>query len=177
MKKILNEYDETKRMLNVLRNYAPVKKNSLNEQYETETALTDTDDEEYHSDREAESNVDNINDVDVNLVSSDSVDLELTDQQRQEIANLIDSFREQVSQTANLEPGFTFTSGQGRLDGVIQEFNLKFVFISGQESGIYLNAEMLKLDNEVYMLIEKLGKFQEQFVAAMDSILRARQNN
>ena len=172
MKKILNEYDDTKRMLNTLRNFSS---RTLNEQYDREGAT------EYEvsnqSTKETDSDVDVINSVDVNLVSSDNVDLDLTDQQRQEIANLIDSFREQVSQTANLEPGFTFVSGQGRLDGVIQEFDLKFVFIAGENAGVYINSEMLKLENETVAMIEKLVRFQQQFNASIDTMLRDRQNN
>ena len=175
MKKILNEYDETKKMLNTLRNLASNSR-TLNEQYVDDGDYSQESDFD-NSNADTESDVDNVNDVDVNLVSSDNVDLALTDQQRQEIANLIDSFREQVSQTANLEPGFTFITGQGRLDGVIQEFNLKFVFIAGQDSGVYINSQMLKLDNETVNIIEKLVRFQEQFVASIDTMLRERDNN
>lgn len=175
MKKILNEYDETKKMLNTLRGLTSNGR-TLNEQYVDDGDYSQEDDFNTSND-DAKSDVDNVNDVDVNLVSSDNVDLQLTDQQRQEIANLIDSFREQVSQTANLEPGFTFVSGQGRLDGVIQEFNLKFVFIAGQDAGVYINSQMLKLENETVAIIEKLVRFQDQFVASIDTMLRERANN
>ena len=175
MKKILNEYDETKKMLNTLRGLTS-KGKSLNEQYDAETSLVD--DKEYEdSNPEAESDIDVVNDVDVRMVSSDNLDLDLSEEQRQEIANLIDSFREQVSQTANFEPGFTFVSGQARLDGIIQEMGIKFVFIAGNESGTYLNSQMLRVDSESLFMIQKLSKFHEQFTASMDTILRERQNN
>lgn len=175
MKKILNEYDDTKKMLNTLRGLTS-KGNALNEQFAGESGISD-EEEVNQSAEKTESDVDNVNGVDVNLVSSDDEDLKLTDQQRTEIANLIDSFREQVSQTANLEPGFTFVSGQGRLDGVVQEFNLKFVFIAGQDAGVYINSQMLKLENDTVATIEKLVRFQEQFVASIDTMLRERANN
>lgn len=172
MKKILNEYDDTKRMLNALRGFS--KTNTLNEQVERGN---EGEDSLGQSGEETKSNVDNINSVDVKLISSDEVDLSLEDDQRQEIANLIDSFREQISQTANLEPGFTFLNGQGRLDGVIPEHDIKFTFIAGEQAGVYLNAQMLKLENETVAVLEKLVRFQEQFNASIDTIIRVRRNN
>jgi hypothetical protein len=159
-------YDETKRMLNTLRKLNESIKNSdiLKEQESENTVSTDD-------------NVDNINDVDVKLISSDKSDLELTDDQKNTISGLIDSFREQVSQIANLEPGLTFNMNQVRLDGTISDVDLSFVLIAGDDSGLFINADMLKVEDEVLSTIDKLSKFQLIFEDAMNPIIRQRNSN
>lgn len=172
MKKILNEYDDTKRMLNAIRKFS-----LLNEQYAGEANPQNKVDTELDDSGKTESDVDNINDVDVHLISNDDSDLSLNDQQRQGVGNLIDSFRDQVSQTANLEPGLTFTTGQVRLDGVLPDYDIKFVYISGQNAGLYINAQMLKITDQIIPVIQKLYKFQNQFNTFMDTLIRERENN
>lgn len=159
-------YDETKRMLNTLRKLNESIKNCdiLKEQESENTVSTDD-------------NVDNINDVDVKLISSDKSDLELTDDQKNTISGLIDSFREQVSQIANLEPGLTFNMNQVRLDGSISDVDLSFVLIAGDDSGLFINADMLKVEDEVISTIDKLSKFQLIFEDAINPIIRQRNSN
>lgn len=118
-----------------------------------------------------------INDVDVKLVSSDTVDLELTEEQKNTISGLIDSFREQVSQIAELKPGFTFNETQIRLDGSITDLDINFVFIVGDEGGLYLNADMLLIDNDVITTITKLSKFELTFRDTIEPLLRERKTN
>lgn len=176
MKKILNEYDSTKKMLQTLRSYQYESKNSLSEQVDGNTGMRDID-EPTRNNMGAENDVDVINDVDVKLSSSDSVDLKLTDEQRTEVSNLIDAFREQVSQTANLEPGFNFSRGTIRLDGYLEDFDFKFHLIAGEGGGVYMTGEMIRVENEAMVIIQNLVAFQEQFIAVMDTMLRERQNN
>lgn len=118
-----------------------------------------------------------INDVDIKLVSSDTVDLELTEEQKNIISGLIDSFREQVSQIAELKPGFTFNETQIRLDGSITDLDINFVFIVGDEGGLYLNADMLLIDNDVMTTITKLSKFELTFRDTIEPLLRERKTN
>lgn len=118
-----------------------------------------------------------INNVDIKLVSSDTVDLELTEEQKNTISGLIDSFREQVSQIAELKPGFTFNETQIRLDGSITDLDINFVFIVGDEGGLYLNADMLLIDNDVMTTITKLSKFELTFRDTIEPLLRERKTN
>jgi hypothetical protein len=118
-----------------------------------------------------------VNDVDVKLMSGDDMDLKLMDDQKNAISNIIDNFRQQVSQIVDLEPGFTLTPTQIRLDGVLTDQDIKFVLIAGEESGVYINADMLKLENEVGMMLEKLAKFDDTFKSAMEPLLTQRDNN
>jgi hypothetical protein len=159
-------YDETKRMLNTLRR--------LNESTKSSGILKEQESENMTP---TEDNVDNINDVDVKLISSDKSDMKLTDDQKNSISGLIDSFREQVSQIANLEPGLTFNMNQIRLDGNISDVDLSFVLIAGDDSGLFINTDMLKVEDEVLSTIDKLSKFQLIFEDTMNPIIRQRNSN
>lgn len=159
-------YDETKKMLNKLR--------QLSESIKSNGILKEQDS---FNNEPTQDNVDNINDVDVKLISSDKSDMNLTDEQKNNISGLIDSFREQVSQIANLEPGLTINMNQIRLDGTISDIDLSFVLISGEDSGLFINADMLKIEDEVVSMIDKLSKFQLVFEDTMAPIIRQRNSN
>lgn len=176
MKKILNEYDSTKKMLQTLRSYRDESKTPLSEQVDGDTGIRNIDDPMQQS-QNNENDIDVINDVDINLVSGDNMDLQLSDEQRTSISTMIDAFREQVSQTANLEPGFNFAQQTIRLDGYVNEYDFKFHYIVGEGNGVYVSGEMVRLENEAMAVLQKLVAFHEQFVAAMDTMLRERQNN
>lgn len=170
-----DEYDVTKNMLKTIRTLTESKvlSNVINEQQtELQTPqVNNTNDENQKND------VDVVNDVDVKLLSSDQNDLKLTDQQKTAISELIDGFKQQVSQIVEFEPGMTLTREQIRLDGYLPDEDINFVFISGKESGVYINADMLKLEQDVATSLEKLAKFEITFKSAMDPIIQERTNN
>jgi hypothetical protein len=168
-KKRMNGYDETKKMLNILRNFNTSSSRSINEQVETDTQQV--------SDKPVQDDITVINDVDVKMLSTDQMDMELLDDQKTSISTIIDSFRDQVSQIANFEPGFTLTQTQIRLDGSLPDEDINFVLIAGEESGLYINADMLKLEENTLMVLQRLQKFEMSFKDGLDPIIRQRQNN
>ena len=165
-----NDYDFTKKMLNTIRNISEAKtlSRTLREQEEPQTP---------EQEREISDDVIVINDVDVKMLSTDESDMGLQDEQKTAISGLIDNFRQQVSQIVDFEPGFTLTETQIRLDGVLTDQDIKFVLIAGEESGVYINADMLKLENEVGTMLEKLAKFDDTFKSAMEPLITQRDNN
>lgn len=183
-KKILNEYDDTKRILNVLRNFKAPSKRNLTERrhYYGEQDVPGGNEESngfenQEQQQNDESGVDVINDVDIKMISNDERDRILTDEQKTMISGLIDSFREQVSQTAELEPGFTLNVDEIRFDGIIPEEDLKFTYITGENSGLYINAQMLSVAQETVDLLVKMLNFNKQITDSMELILRQRKNN
>ena len=118
-----------------------------------------------------------INNVDVKLLSTDKMDMTLTDEQKTAISGIIDNFKSQVSQIVTFEPGMTINEEQVRLDGTIDDLDIKFVIIAGKEAGVYLNAEMLKLDDTVLQVIDRLNKFELGFKQAFEPFITNRQNN
>lgn len=162
-------YDETKKMLNTLRrlNESKQSSNILREQTENGQEQQSTDN----------SNNDStiINDVEVKLFSNDPSDMKLTDEQKTGISGLIDNFKSQVSQLVEFQPGMTINEQQIRLDGHIDD--LKFVMIAGENDGLYLNAEMLKLEQEQIDIITKLYKFLKTYQDTVNQYINQRKNN
>ncbi len=118
-----------------------------------------------------------VNDVDVKMNSQDDADMKLMDEQKKEISGIIDNFKQQVSQIVNFEPGFSIFPDQIRLDGKLTDEDMKFVFIAGKDGGVYVIADMLKLEQNVANTLEKLAKFNEVFKTSMEPIISQRNNN
>jgi hypothetical protein len=177
-KKTLTNYDQTKRMLNTLRRLNESKINInkiLREDDGDEAKGVDV----FKDDEETKSGDDItvINDVDVKIVSSDFKDLEISEEDKNSISQLIDGFKSQVSNLSEFDPGFTISKDQIRLDGTLTDDDISFVFIAGEDNGIYLNADMLEIKTEVIDLISKLNKFNDTFSTTMNKIIDNRKNN
>lgn len=173
-KRPISGYDDTKRMLNTIRrlNENRTSYKTLNEELEPEQSGIDTQSIEQDND-----NVLVVNDTDVKLVSTDNADLELTEEQKTLISTLIESFRNEVSQIADLKPGITMNQTQIRLDGSISDVDISFIFIVGDEPGLYINADMLTIDAETLNELTKLLKFETTFQTTMEPMLRERKYN
>ena len=172
-KKIKNEYDVTRNMLKTIRTLTESKTSNktINEIADFQSPEVD----------KAEDNLKNdimvINDVEIKLNSSDDTDLTLQESEKTAISQLIDNFRQQVSQITEFDPGMTINPDQIRLDGTLTDQDISFVFIAGKDSGAYINADMLKLEQEVANELEKLAKFQETFETAMSPLIQERKTN
>jgi len=129
------------------------------------------------SDENLKNDVMVVNDVEIKMNSSDEADLTLQDSEKTAISQLIDNFKQQVSQIADFTPGITIAPDQIRLDGSLTDQDISFVFIAGKESGAYINADMLKLEQDVANELEKLAKFQETFETAMNPLIQERKTN
>jgi len=167
-----NSYDLDKKMLNMMRklNESTASNKILREQVEMAQ-------DEPQPEQSMKDDILVINDVDVKMNSTDDVDMKLLDEQKNEISGIIDNFRQQVSQIVNFEPGFSLFPDQIRLDGTLTDDGIKFVFIAGKEGGVYVMADMLKLEQNVANTLEKLAKFNEVFKSSMEPIISQRNNN
>ena len=165
------EYDVTKNMLKTIRTITESKtsKKSINEQTIDQTSGRES--------QQTNNDITVINNVDIKLNSVDKLDLKINDQDKNAISQLIDGFSQQVSQIVEFEPGMTINQDQIRLDGYLPDEDVHFVFIAGKEGGIYINAEMLKLEQSVAAILEKLAKFEEIFKTSMEPLLKERNNN
>lgn len=178
------EYDLTKNMLKTIRTLTESKssnKSIINEISQEQRNSNDQDIYKDMTSSQPSDDVDDdimvINDVEVKLLSSDQADMSLNDQQKQVISTLIDGFRQQVSQIVDFEPGLTINMNQIRLDGTLTNEDISFVFIAGEENGVYVNADMLKLEQSVADALEKLVKFEETFISSMEPLITQRSNN
>ncbi len=114
--------------------------------------------------------------VEVKIHSTDQEDLSISDEEKASLNQLIQNFKSQVSELANFEEGFNIYVDSVRLDGTIEN-DLSFVLIAGNERGLYVNANMLKIETETVETISKLEKFQHTFEDVVIEIMNNRKNN
>ena len=171
--KTKTDYDVTKSMLKTIRTLTESKTSnrSINEVVDFESPLSD------EATKEQKDDVLVVNDVDVKLLSTDESDMKIDENQKTAISTLIDNFKQQVSQIVEFDPGMTINQEQIRLDGHLPDEDINFVFIAGKDSGVYINAEMLKLEHETGNMLEKLAKFEETYKTALEPIISQRDNN
>jgi hypothetical protein len=157
------DYDKTKRMLNTLRNLneSQLNKKSLNEQ-------------EDNSEKKMENVSTVVDGVVVTMIASTEEDLQLNDQQKKSVSDVISNFGTQVSDLGDLRPGITIQPNQVRLDGNLPDVEIDFVIIAGKNKGVYLNTAMLKVSYESLESIEKLLKFEDVFADAMNDVISQR---
>ena len=166
-----NGYDEIKGMLNTIRTLNESKttnKKTLSEQTEIPDDKTSEPTEKEYD------NIEVINDVEVKLISPDKEDTELRDDEKEAISQVVDTFRQDVSQIAELDPGFTISETQIRLDGNASDMDINFVVIAGDQTGLYVTSDMSLVDEDVLEFMTKLSKFYKTFITAMEPLIRDR---
>ena len=157
-----NQYDQTKKMLQTLRglNETTASKNIIREQYNGGENTTDINGPEDQASQNMKNDINVINNVEVKLHSFDQMDMTLDETQKTTISHIIDSFRQQVSQIVNFKPGITMTPNQIRLDGTLTDNDINFVMIAGKQGGLYINADMLNVEQPTMDVLTKLFTFQ-----------------
>ncbi len=164
-------------MLNKLRSLNETRytnKTPLNEAEEVQQTTDNTQQTDGEVEKKQFDNVEVVNDVEVKLLSTDKEEVKLKPEEKTSITQIIDSFRQQVSQIADLDPGFTISESQIRIDGTITDLEINFVIIAGEDSGLYINSDMLLIDDETMNMLEKLKKFEPTFISAMEPLIRDR---
>jgi ribonuclease HII len=154
-------YDFTKKMLNTMRN--------LNENVQSKKVLKEEESQEMF-------NLVLNDNVEVKIHSTDQEDLSLSDEEKNSLNQLIQNFKSQVSELASFDEGFNIYVDNVRLDGSIEE-DLGFVLIAGNNGGLYINANMLKIEQDTVEIISKLEKFKHSFDDVVIEIMNNRKNN
>jgi hypothetical protein len=58
--------------------------------------------------------------------------------------------------------------------GKLIDDDLEFIFTIGEDSGIYINGEMIKVDQEFLTMINKLQQFYQKFKSKWGKVLANR---
>jgi hypothetical protein len=185
----MNQYDEIKRLLENSRSM--LGKSKLDETRETliqkgiiQEAVIPNDptniekDIEVNIDNETEPQKDKTQAYRVSggilkMHGKDQKELEITTDEKVAFQETMDEFVEQVSDLSdfgvlNVYPNNVDWSGK------VIDFDLEFYFTIGENSGVYINGDMIKLDTELIELINKLTKFYEQFKSKWAKVLASR---
>lgn len=182
-----NQYDELKSLLEASRNM--LGKNDLTEQkkqLKRAGLLKEQEDGPINIDADSEEEIDvettpeedkqksyRVSGGLVTLHGKDRQQLELSTDEKTSFQETMDDFVNEVSDlsdfgTLNIYPNNVDWSGK------VIDFDLEFYFSIGENNGVYVNGDMIKLDDNLVELIGKLTSFYEKFKSKWAKVLSQR---
>ena len=189
----MNQYDEMKSLLDASRKM--LGKDNLNETRETlksmgllneqeEEVVTDLTDDQVNIAADIEDNIESTSNEDrsesyrvsggiITLHGKTKQDVELSTDEKLAYQETMQDFVDQVSDlsdfgTLHLYPNNVEWSGK------VIDFDLEFFYSIGENNGVYVNGDMIKLDESLVELINKLTSFYEQFKSKWAKVLSQR---
>lgn len=189
----MNQYDEMKSLLDASRKM--LGKDNLNETRETlksmgllneqeEEVVTDLTDDPVNIAADIEDNIESTSNEDrsesyrvsggiITLHGKSKQDVELSTDEKLAYQETMQDFVDQVSDlsdfgTLHLYPNNVEWSGK------VIDFDLEFFYSIGENNGVYVNGDMIKLDESLVELINKLTSFYEQFKSKWAKVLSQR---
>ena len=185
----MNRHDEIKNLLSASRNL--LNKESLNEsteilnkyygllkedieEYETADVDDEETDEETPSDRKFEKKKTyRISGGLMSINGKDKSELQLTTDDKLAYQESMDEFTNEVSDlvdfnTLNLFPNNVEWSGK------IQDLDIDFFFSIGESNGIYINGDMININDEFVELTTKLRTYYEKFKTKWSKVIANR---
>lgn len=175
---MINEYDEMKLMLKRVR--------VLLEQPEAVNLGKSIEDNIEDDEKE-----DKTQDIDVNKVKKDKNktyrisgglltlhgkekrDLELTTDEKTAFQETMDDFVEEVSDLSDFGV-LNFYPNEVQWSGKVIDFDLEFFYSIGENNGVYINGDMIKLDDKLTELVNKLTSFYEKFKSKWAKVISQR---
>jgi len=182
MNNLHNErYDEIKSLLKKSRlifeqdtqiNVAKDVESRINQDVEYETAETDIEDGEEPTPKDKTQKY-RISGGILALHGKDRNELDITSDEKIAFQETMDEFVEEVSDlvdfnTLNVYPNNVEWSGK-----LIDE-DIEFIFTIGEDSGIYVNGQMIKVDDEFLTMINKLQQYYQKFKSKWGKVLASR---
>ena len=107
------------------------------------------------------------------LHGDDKQDLELSTDEKIAFQETMDEFVEQVSDLSDFG---TLNMYEDNIDwsGNIIDYNIEFYLTIGEKNGVYINGDMIKLDEDLVELINKLTIYYEKFKSKWAKVLAQR---
>lgn len=152
-------YDQIKKMLGTIRNYdsgSQTRRRSLNEQKTDSIVIGDN--------------------IEVKIHSDDDDDLPLTTEEKNSLNQLVENFKSQVYNLVDFSVGFNIYKNSVRLDGAINN-DMTFVYMSGEDRGLYVNCNMLEVTPENADIFNKLHKFLKTYEDTTNNLILTRRTN
>jgi len=107
------------------------------------------------------------------LHGKDKKDLELTTEEKTSYQETMDEFVTDVSDLSDFGV-LNVYENEVQWSGKVIDFDLEFFFSIGEENGVYINGDMIKLDDKLTELITKLTSFYEKFKTKWAKIISVR---
>ena len=108
------------------------------------------------------------------LHGNEKSDIQLTTDEKNAFIESVDEFRTNVAELVEFDKMNVFPENV-EWSGKILELNLEFFYTINEPHGIYLNGNMVKLDQEYLEMVGKLQSNYEKFKSKWGKIVSSRQ--
>ena len=103
----------------------------------------------------------------------DQKDLQITSLEKQSFQETMDEFVAEVSDMVDFN-SLNVYEDSVEWSGRLIEFDMDFMYRIGETNGVYVDSEMVKVDQDFDMMIDKLRKFYEKFKSKWAKIIAQR---
>lgn len=107
------------------------------------------------------------------LHGKDSSDLDLTTDEKTAFQETMDEFVNEVSDMVDFNKLNVYTKNV-EWSGKIIDFDIEFYFSIGEENGVYINGDMVKMDDKFLDMVTKLKTFYDKFKSKWAKVLANR---
>ena len=161
----MNQYDEIKSLLKktrMLMEQAEATNLAKSIESEIETDVRQDDEVDVEKVKKDKSKTYRISGGLLTIHGKDKKDLELTTDEKTAFQETMDEFVDEVSDLSdfgvlNLYPNEVQWSGK------VIDMDIEFFYSIGENNGVYLNGDMIKLDETLTELVTKLTSFYDKF--------------
>jgi hypothetical protein len=175
---MINEYDELKTLLKRARMLteqagANNMAKSIENNIESDESSDEIDNDEVKKDK---SKTYRISGGLLTLHGKDKSDLELTTDEKTSYQETMDEFVTDVSDLSDFGV-LNVYSNEVQWSGKVIDFDLEFFFSIGENNGVYVNGDMIKLDDKLTELVTKLTTFYEKFKTKWAKVISVRRKS
>jgi hypothetical protein len=173
-----NEYDEIKNLLKRTRmlmeqneplNLAKSIENKISDDSQKNT----TDDIDVNQVKKDKSKTYRISGGLLTLHGKEKKDIELTTEEKSAFQETMDEFVSEVSDLSDFGV-LNMYPNEVQWSGKVIDFDIEFFFSIGENNGVYINGDMIKLDEKLTDLITKLTRYYDKFKAKWAKIISVR---
>jgi hypothetical protein len=173
-----NEYDELKSLLKktrILMEQSTINNmaKSIENNIESDVEKDDIDTDDVKKDK---SKTYRISGGLLTLHGKDKSDLELTTDEKTSYQETMDEFVSDVSDLSDFGV-LNVYHNEVQWSGKVIDFDLEFFFSIGENNGVYVNGDMIKLDDKLTELITKLTSFYEKFKTKWAKVISLRRKS
>ena len=109
----------------------------------------------------------------VRLYGDTKQETEITTLEKETFQETMEEFVNEVTELADFDVLIVYPNTV-TWSGNIIEYNLEFNMTIGEENGVYINGDMMKIDDELLELIQKLKQFYIKFKTKWGKVLGSR---
>ena len=176
------KYDQMKNLLNksrLLKEQVSIERDNLgksiedkiNQDVDSDYEVADGDDVEESPDDKVQKY--RISGGIIALHGKDKSDVEITSEEKLAFQETMDEFVEEVSDLVDFNELNVYTNSVEWSGKIIDE-DIDFILTIGEDSGIYMDGQSVKVDDEFLSMINKLQQFYEKFKSKWSKVLATR---